>query len=184
MSVTLSVTEDQVMAALRVSFLLAILPTGIEVVQAQDNQVAAPVGPDYVVFTPLMRKRLATNIVNTVDGFFDNPVIGGTRTDLAETELTVQLDVYGPASADNTQIITTLFRSELGVDLFSNAGVDVTPLYHGEPRQTPYTNDQQQVEQRWTFELAMQVNAVVTSEQDFFSTANVDLIQVDATYGN
>lgn len=48
------------MAALR-AFLLAILPTGTEVVQGQDNRVPEPSEGDFVVMTPLRRDRLATN---------------------------------------------------------------------------------------------------------------------------
>ena len=162
MSVALSFTESQTFAALR-SFLLSILPAGIEVVRGQDNRVPEPEGSDFVVMTPILRERLETNVDTYSDTAFIGSISGatltvtsvslgaiaagaqllgnnlagntvvtalgtgaggigtytvspsqavasqviaaGTQMLLQPTKVTIQLDVHGPNSGDNTQII-------------------------------------------------------------------------------
>ena len=43
-------------------------------------------------------------------------------------------------------------------------------------------NAEQQFENRWTIDVVMQANQVVTVPQQFASALNVELIEVDATY--
>lgn len=179
MSVTLSLTEDQTLQALR-AFLLFCLPTGVEVVRGQDNLVAMPAGPDFVVMTPILRERLATNEVTTTDNF---PSAPGTRSDMQSTKVTVQVDVYGPSAADNSQTMTTLFRSSVACEQFAATGFAVTPLYADDARQLQFTTDQSQNLDRWTFSAVMHAKPVVTSPQDFAGVLTPGIYQVDAKYG-
>jgi hypothetical protein len=65
------------------------------------------------------------------------------RIDIEQsTEVVIQLDIHGPNSADNTQVISTLFRDQYAVTQFSGSGV--TPLYADEPKQMPFINAEQQ----------------------------------------
>lgn len=181
MSVTLTLTDFQIFTALR-SFLLAVLPVGTEVMRTQENRVAEPNGPDFVMMTSSLRTRLETNIVTFVDGFPGSP---GTRSDMQPISLTVQIDVHGPNSADNAQIVSTMFRSDWAVRQFATSGFDVTPLYAGDPHQAPFVNGEQQVENRWTFDAVMQCNPIVTTPQDFAGEVHVGtrgIINVDAAY--
>lgn len=77
--ITLDLTESQAMSVLR-EFLLGILPPGTEVVQGQVNLVAEPVGTNFVVFTPLSRKRLATNRTDYEDAQISGSISGDTLT--------------------------------------------------------------------------------------------------------
>lgn len=110
------------------------------------------------------------------------PLACGVKRALQPTKFLVQLDVHGPASADNAQIISTLFRDEFGVDAFTALNPNVTPLYADDPRQMPFINDQQQYEDRWIMEAFLQVNATVIIPQQFADSLNVELINVDASY--
>ena len=176
---TLSIVEDQVLAVLR-SFMLSLLADGIEVVASQDNRVPVPPGTDYIFMNLVGKKRLSTNISSTSDGFWTSgPQI---RNDMVPTELTVQIDVFGPSSSDNTQIILTMFRSDWAVDQFATINPDVTPLYMTEPKQLPFSNAQQQIVTRWTMDAAMQYNPIVTTNQDFAAALKLNLVNVDAVY--
>lgn len=174
----LSLTETQTLIALR-AFLLSILPAGTEVVRGLDNRVPEPIGANFVVMTPVLRARLETNVVAFQDNY---PVSAGLRTDLQPIRLTVQLDVHGPLAADNTQVITTLWRSEWATIQFAASGYDVTPLYAEEPKQLPYLNGEQQVEIRWVIDAVMQTNPTVTTTQDFAASLVAGVIDVDAEY--
>ncbi len=78
---TISQTEERTLIGLR-SFLLAVLPAGTEVIKGQVNRVAEPIGPDFVVMTPLMQPRLGTNETTYLFGAntFVASVAGTTMT--------------------------------------------------------------------------------------------------------
>lgn len=106
----------------------------------------------------------------------------GTSQLMQPTKFTVQLDVHGPNSADNAQVISTIFRDAYGVDLFNGIDAGVTPLYADDPRQVPFINDQQAWEERWSIESVLQVNPQVIVTQDFMDAVIVVLKSVEALY--
>lgn len=264
---TLSLTESQIMTVLR-AFLLDILPSGTAVIKAQVNRTPEPLVTDFVVMTPLLRSRLATNEDTFRDAAFMGFITGATLTVtsvqfgtivvgapvygdgvaagtyvtalgtgtggvgtytvspaqtvpsgdmtpfrilsedgvplLAEdgsfilldsyipagtpiplfagitsakqaTMVTVQLDVHGPASADNTQRITTLFRDEYGCTFFTRLEPALQPLYADNARQAPFLNGEAQIEYRWTVDAVMQANPVVTVPQQFADEVAITL---------
>ena len=176
MTATVSPTADQVDGALR-SFLLSVLPSGVEVIRGQANRVPAPRVPNYVVFTDMRNPRLATN----VDTWDESAPAIEMRYE-QETDAVYQVDVYGPASADNARIVTTLFRDEFAASFFRDNGGFASPLYADDPRQLPFRDENQQIETRWVFEAHLQVDAVVTIEQPFADSGKVGVINVDAEY--
>lgn len=238
MSVTITPTEVQAVAALRAWLLKVVVPVGSPVVRGQVNRTPEPAASDFIVMWPVLRTRLATNVEEwtdtivqgQIDGttltvtdvtkgvlavgspvYGDNVATGTTVVELGtgtgglgtyevtpeqivnsepmfagrmlaqmDTELVVQLDVHGPRSGDNAQIIATLLRSDYACQSLSGTGV--TPLYSGEPREMPFFNDQSQVEWRWVVEAHLQVNPIVAVPQEFFDTATAGIISVDATY--
>ncbi|MFM0141736.1 phage neck terminator protein [Paraburkholderia sp. RL18-085-BIA-A] len=106
----------------------------------------------------------------------------GTQTMLQATKVTVQIDVHGPNSSDNAQIITTAFRDSYATDFFQSTGYDVSPLYADDARQMPFLNGEQQIEERWSIDAVLQTNPVLTLPQQYASELNVNIIDVDATY--
>jgi hypothetical protein len=96
------------------------------------------------------------------------------------TEVVTQLDVHGPGSADNAQIISTLFRDSFGVTQFAGSGV--TPLYCDDPRQVPFFNAEQQYETRFIIDLHMQIDPSVLVPIEFADAANVTLVDVTETF--
>lgn len=176
---TLSLTESQTLQALG-QFLVAVLPTGTEVVVGQDNRVASPQSANYAVMTPILRTRLATNLTTYTDGFLTSGP--QTRADTQATQVTIQVDTFGPLSGDHAQLIQTMFRSDWGVDQFATSGFDVTPLYTSEPRQMKFWDESSQVQQRWTTDMVCQCNPIVTVPQDFADQVAVGVISVDVSY--
>jgi hypothetical protein len=177
MPVTISITEAEVFTALR-TFLLGILPAGVEVVKAQDNGVGEPVGPDFVTMNQIALPRLATN----VDTYTDPGTNPGTRNSLAAMEMRVQIDVHGPNSGDNSAIIATLFRDEYACVQFATVNADIQPLYCEEPRKMPFINGENQFEQRWIIDAAIQYNPITQTPQDFAGQAKVQIVSVNAAY--
>lgn len=107
----------------------------------------------------------------------------GTASELQKTEIIMQMDVHGPASSDNVQVISTMFRDPYAVDFFEAQGYDVIPLFSETPRQLPFVNAEDQYETRWSCDLHLEANQVVYNiPQQFAASLELDLIEVDATY--
>lgn len=177
MAASISLTEQQIVTALR-TVLISILPNGMPIIRSQVNRVAEPLVADFVMMTPSRRTRLATNIDTFIDEPAAQPPIG-QRNSLAKMELVVQLDVHGPSGADNAQMIATLMRDEYATIAFTATGIDAQPLYCSEPLEAPFDNAEQQTEWRWTLDVCLQANIVVTTPQDFADVVEVDTISVD-----
>lgn len=174
MSATLDAREDDALIALR-TFIAEVLDPAVEVIKGQDNRVGEPAADDYVVMTSMLRTRLSTNIVS----FADIPG-AGVRQARQATELTIQLDVHGPAASDNAQILATLLRDGFASERFAGYGRGVQPLYAGEPRQMPFINGEDQYEDRWTLDVAVQASPTVSVPQGFADLVSVALLPADA----
>ena len=91
------------------------------------------------------------------------------------TTVSVQIDVHGPNSADNAQIISTLFRDDYATTQFATSGFDVNPLYADDPKLVPYDNGEQQIEERWIIDAMLQINPIVQVPQQFASSVAVKI---------
>lgn len=109
-------------------------------------------------------------------------VVYGSKLILQPTQITVQLDVHGPLSADNVQMITTAWRDQYAYDSLAASGSNVAPLYAGEPRQMPYLNGEQQIEERWTVDIMLQANIVTTVSAQLGTQAAVGTNNVDVVF--
>lgn len=176
MPLSISPTETDIETSLR-TFLLSVLPTGVEVVLGQVNRVPEPAVSDFVIMWPVSRERLETNL----DIYHDVPLAGNTTYNM-HVQVNFQLDVHGPNSADNAQTITTMFRDDYAVQNFlSTNNFPITPLYADDPRQIPFINAESQYENRWVIDAAVQADQTVTGvTTQFAQTAAMNLI-VDAT---
>jgi hypothetical protein len=96
------------------------------------------------------------------------------------TEFVMQCDVHGAASGDNAQTLATLFRDQYAVDQF--AGTGISPLYADDPRQTPFVTAANQYEDRWTVDLHMQIDPIVSVPQQYADQANVTVISVTEAF--
>lgn len=106
----------------------------------------------------------------------------GTRQDLTPVEMTVQIDVHGPRSGDNTRVIEGLFRSSYAVDVLGASGFEIAPLYCSDPRQAPFLNDSDQVEYRWSLDLHLHINPVIGTSQQFATAIEVAVIEAATEY--
>jgi hypothetical protein len=109
-------------------------------------------------------------------------LLAGVAQAMQPTQLTVQLDVHGPASGDNAQIIATLIRDPIACAFFRDTGLATQPLYASDPAQRPFQNAQDQIEYRWGVDAVIQVNPVVSTLQQFAATLAATLVNVEATY--
>jgi hypothetical protein len=95
--------DSQIFTALR-TFLLGVLPAGVDVLQAQANRVPEPAGADFVLMTPLRRERLETNVDSSADVLFTASIAGAVLTVSGVNFGTIQVGatVYGTGLANGT----------------------------------------------------------------------------------
>ena len=110
---TPSLTQSQIQTVLR-SFLLSILPSGVEVFQGQDNRVPEPSAQDFVVMTSIRRERLDVN----VDSYNDCQFTGS----IAGTVLTVSAVKFGSIGIGNT-----LFGTDVAANTIVQSQASGTP---------------------------------------------------------
>ena len=125
---------------------------------------------------------IGTYIVTPAQTVTSRKIASGGEIFLQPTKVTVQLDVHGPNSAENAQTISTLFRDDFAVQAFLASGFDVSPLYAGDPRQLPFENENQQIENRWVIDAVIQANQTIRAPQQFADELDITLIDVEAAY--
>lgn len=89
-----------------VGFLGTIVPSGVEVIQAEESRLPEPSGPRFIVLTPIMRDRLATNVSVYADCAFEGSVDGATLTveSVQFGSIAVGAPLFGPGVAEGTTI--------------------------------------------------------------------------------
>lgn len=112
-------SQAQAQAALR-AVLLAILPSGVEVIQANDNDVPEPTSVDFVMMSPVRRDRLSTNVNTYDDCRFTGSIAGTTLTVTAVSfgTLAVGRTVFGAGVMAGTTI-TALGTGTGGVGTYT-----------------------------------------------------------------
>lgn len=171
MSLTPDITEDAILTAVR-SFLLEIVGSGVEVIQAQGNRVPEPHGADFIIMTPKNRTRLAT----TVDSWVRTDPAPVIMSRTASTQIDIQLDIHGPNGSDYAQAIATLARDGWACERFTNPNIQ--PLDATDGHQVPFHNGEGQYENRWVMDLTVQANPTLSTPQDFAATLAATLIPI------
>ena len=174
MSITVSIVESDLYTALR-GFLMGALSCAV--VKGQENRSAMPSG-DFCVMTSLGTQDIST----PTSAYTDPGTNPGGESYSQSVQWTCQLDFYGPSAFDNASIIARLMRTPYACDAIAAAGFDFQPLYASDPKNTTFANGQQQYESRWTFDFIGQFNPNVSTSQDFASSLDINLAEVDATF--
>ncbi|VVE82844.1 phage neck terminator protein [Pandoraea sputorum] len=183
MSATISVSQSDVMTAVR-SFLLGVVPNGVEVVQGYDNRLPAPTGPNYVQFWMVGNTRLSTNwneyVGNTQP--LPDPQDGKMQARMG-TEARVQIDFYGPAAQEYADMVATLWRDDYACQAFATINPEIQPLHVDDAKNMPIVDGESQYEQRFMVEASLQFNPVTSVPQDFAEELAIEeFINVDAAY--
>jgi hypothetical protein len=126
-SLTILPTQSAVQAGFR-AFLLSVLPAALEVIQGQANRIPEPKGPDFVVFTPVLDRRLSTNLDTYQDAVLMGSISGPTLTvtSMALGALAVGSPIFGSGVQVGT-IVTGLGTGTGGVGTYQIAPSQTVP---------------------------------------------------------
>lgn len=107
MTAAVAPTESGILTALR-TFLLAVLPAGVEVVKGQPNRVAEVAVKNFVVMSPPRYNRLRTNVDGDADVKFTGSIAGTamTVTAVAFGAIAAGATVFGVGVADDTEVVS------------------------------------------------------------------------------
>lgn len=126
---------------------------------------------------------IGTYTVNHAQTIGPQALAAGLVNLLSPMKITIQLDVHGPNSTDNTQILVAVFRDEVGADFFEGASAgQIAPLYIDDGKQVPFVNGEKQYEDRWVLEAKLQINPVVSTPMQFADTLTIGIKEVDTYY--
>jgi hypothetical protein len=171
MTVTIDTTEEQVFTALR-SYLLVLFPS-VEIVQGLDNRVPMP-ACDFITMTAVTANGLSRPRL----GFIDTELLH-QMTAMSPTKKTIQVDFYGETGNDRVVTLKALFNNEWSYNQFS---ANIKPLSTGEARRIDFSGEDQQNIIRWSIDLDLQYNPIVTVPMQFADELGPSLIEVDAEY--
>lgn len=167
------------------AFTASIAGTLMNVVSVESGEIVPGVllsgprvAPGTKVVSGTLTNGAGTLVVNVSQTVPLATLSAGSRTASQSLQLRIQIDVHGPDSSENARIITTMFRDTYAVEQFQASGIaDVTPLYADDPKQLPYSNAEQQIEQRWVIDAAIQAVPVVQGLPQQF-TSDVDMTTI------
>lgn len=164
-----SITEDNLFKTLG-DFISSVVDC--PVIRSQANRTPMPAG-DFVSMTPRASDSLSTNVDSNTSN---------TKSVKSPTRWSVQIDCYGARACDRAKAIAALLRDDYACQSFAASDFDIQPLYASDAQQMPLVTGEQQYLERWTFEIALQYNGVMTVPQETASALVVGLINVDAAY--
>lgn len=171
MALTPSITLQDVYT--RVTALVAfVVGDDVEIVQGLGNRVPMP-ARQFVCMTATLITPHRTPVQSWE----------GLAPDAISIEqgitLRMQLDCYGPISADWAAIFSAILRTEQALDVL---GPSVASLFAEPPMQAALVNGEEQYEERWIVGAILQYNPVISVPQEFADALEIDLINVDERY--
>ena len=167
-----SLPEGQIYTQIR-AWLLEVLPNEMRVITGQQNRMPAPKDP-FATMVIINRERISTN-ASEYDGT-------STRTVKEQVKLNMQITLFGPASSNQMQAVTALWRDMHAVDFFRNQNVSIAPLYTSSVRQLGFITGEKQYDDCWTVDLAMMVTIAIRTPQQFASSITITLDEVVTAY--
>jgi hypothetical protein len=171
---TPTVTDVQIFTAVR-ALLLAIVPDGVEVFRGEVNRVPEPIGPNFVILTARTRVRLST----PVESWTGRAPVGlAVETSF---DVTVQVDVHGPLSADIASVIVGALHSSWAFDtLAAQDPAVLAPLYCGDPQSMPFVGETQQTEWRYVIDAHFEAKPALSTPAQFADTLAAQVVMADS----
>ena len=164
-----SISDSDVFTALR-TFLLLLFPE-IEIVQSQNNNVAPPKGA-FITMNNVGKRRLATNSRSYTDTKKQK-----TQDVAMPTEYTIQVDFYGERAGDRAQTLSALFFDYVAYDIFPES---IKPLYATDPFQIPLITGEKNYLERWSMDVKIQYNPVISTPMKFIDSASIELTPISS----
>lgn len=162
---TINITDREIIKVLR--------PYFMELLGAENNQVIAglqngsPLPENAVVLFPIHEQDLDKGV-----DYFDKE--SGEAFVLNSVKMRLQVDLYGSDAHMRARKIANVWRDMYTTERFSV----LQPLYADGVRFMQFINEKSQFEKRYTIELYLQYNTVVTYDIDYVTEFELSLFNL------
>lgn len=143
---TISIKQDDLLRVIK-AFILSLVTQ--PVLRTPVNRASMPKG-SFVAMSPGRVKALATNSTS------------GMRNVKRPSQFDCQIDCYGIDAGDTAAMLSIMFRDQYAIEVFESQPLEIVPLYANDAQQMPIVTGEEQYLERWTFEIALQFNPVVS----------------------
>ena len=143
----------------------------VEVIQAQDNNVPPPKSA-FITMNNVGKRRLATNSRSYTDTEDQQ-----TQNTIMPTEYTIQVDFYGEGAGERAQTLSALFFDYFAYDAFPE---NIKPLFAADPHQIPLITGEKNYLERWSMDVKIQYNPVISTPMKFFDSAAIELTHISS----
>lgn len=157
MAAALKNTHNDIYKEVRALLLGLFLLPEENVIRGYSNNVPLPNG-NFILMNIIHEQQLATNLHRY--SFEDG------QADVQQSvEMQIQLDFFGEQAGEFSRTFANLWRDEYACEQLKMC----QPLYADNPRYLPFTNEEEQFEERWTVTANLQYNPVVMHSQEFIT---------------
>ena len=154
----------------------AIADDGIHVIYGSADDQSLPPDNEFIVYTPISQSRRG----RTFQEWHKTDDVIGWRE---YVEVILQIDCYSSSpvhAMSRAQTFETMARSEAGVDFLKARHIDC--LYADSVRNLTNLLDSGKPVPRWSLELHVGYWKQLQTDQDYFTSADVDVINVDVRF--
>lgn len=179
MSYELDLTDTQVFTALRAFIIDTLGDKVTAVIRIPTNRVPLPSTFPYISMQPIGKKPLAWG-----ESILTDPALPAQSSHTTVPQLyRIQVNINGDASGNLVHILAATFLSGIAFDYFAaNAQAGIRPVTVDDPIQDPLINQEEQFEVRWHMDVYLQYNPTIQIATQSASAAEVNLINVEASY--
>ena len=182
MAAVVDLTQAQLFAGVEQFLLNFSTPTltddGLHVIPGNANDQSLPAdGGDFCIYTPLFMGRRGTN----VEEWQAEPIDAVNYCEYVETVW--QIDCFSQSMVNAQQMAQTfelIARSEAGVNFFKPLSVDC--LFAENLRNLSFVLDSKKYVSRWRLELHLGFWKQIQVSFDFFTSVNVNVVNVDVSF--
>lgn len=164
---------------------LIIKITGLEqdrLFRGYQSREVLPADGTYIIYTPITRKRIGTNITS-FDATTSDEDEDGAFTDASLVQVDIQVDVYGDEAVEKAQLIELMCHSPLCRAWLVSQGYSIRVLHATSPIDATYVGDTEQYIPRWTTTISTCFGSSVDNPQPWYEDVNIKGTKIDPATG-
>lgn len=150
--------------------------------RGNQSREVLPDDDNFIVYTPLFRKRIGSNIVSfDAENCEDNE--NGAYSDAVLTQVDIQVDFYGDDAQRMAQSLEVFAHSCLCRAWLVAQNYDTRVLHCTEPSDVTFIDDTKQYCPRWIVTLSICFGSSVENGQPWYEDVNIKGTHIDPNTG-
>jgi hypothetical protein len=150
--------------------------------RGNQSREVLPDDDSFIIYTPILRKRIGSNIVNFDAADCDDDT-NGAYNDSALIQVDIQVDFYGENAQDLAQGLEVFSHSTLCRSWLVSQGSAIRVLYCSDPIDATYVGETDQYATRWMVTLSICFGSAVTNGQPWYEDVVFKGTHIDPNTG-